>query len=328
MAASAHCPIPENESQRLDAVRSLRILDTEPELEFDALTRVAAHTFSSPIAVLAMMDADRLWFKSRLGLDVPQLDRKIAFCAHAIMRPREPLVVQDLKTDARFTDNPLVANPPNIRFYAGAPLVDEVGHALGTIAVIDAQPRAFDSAQRAALMDFSTLVMTALQGRQRALEMKRLATTDHLTGIANRAHFDMVLETEMGHALRTGEPVSVLYMDLDGFKEVNDSLGHAAGDDVLREVARRLAGQIRMGDVHARLGGDEFAVVMRQADQNAAAMLARRIAAALERPVTLPGGRMVQVGISVGMATSTAAARSAAALLEEADQSLYRTKKR
>jgi diguanylate cyclase (GGDEF)-like protein len=321
------CPIPENEPQRLKAIRSYEILDTEPELEFDALTRIASHAFGAPIAVVAMMDSDRLWFKSRLGLDIPQLDRKIAFCAHAIMRPREPLVVEDLRDDQRFASNPLVAEAPHIRFYAGAPIVDPGGHALGTIAVIDAQPRAFTAPQRDALMDLSALAMTALEGRRRALDLERLALTDHLTGIGNRAQFDRAIAAALADARRSGEPFSLLFMDLDGFKDVNDALGHAAGDEVLCTVARRLAGLVRAGDTLARLGGDEFAVVMRQGDQGAATALSARIVQSVQQPIALSSGGTARVAISVGAAAYAGADTSAAALLAQADQSLYCAKK-
>ena len=110
------CSIPGNEAQRLQAVHSYDILDTPPELDFDTLTRVAAHAFNTPAAVIGLMDSDRLWFKSQLGLGVPQLDRQIAFCAHAIMRPDEPLVVEDLRQDHRFQRNPLVTQPPTCAF--------------------------------------------------------------------------------------------------------------------------------------------------------------------------------------------------------------------
>lgn len=143
MSTDQSCPIPADEPMRLRSVIAYEILDTAPEPEFDALARLAAHTFNAPIAVVAMMDSDRLWFKSRLGIDIPALDRKVAFCAHAIMNPREPLVVTDLRKDSRFADNPLVAQPPFVRFYAGAPIQNSEGRALGTIAVIDAEPRDF-----------------------------------------------------------------------------------------------------------------------------------------------------------------------------------------
>ena len=321
------CPIPENEPQRLEALRAFEILDTEPELDFDALTRVAAHALGAPIAVVALMDSDRLWFKSKIGLDVPQLDRQVAFCAHAIMRPREPLVVPDLLADTRFAANPLVAQAPHIRFYAGAPLVDTAGHALGTVAVLDAQSRDFSAAQREALSDLSTMVMTALNSRRRALDLERLALTDHLTRVANRAQFDKVLAAELRHAMRTGEVFSVLCMNLDGFKDVNDGFGHAAGDEVLCEVARRMQQAVRLGDLLARLGGDEFAVVMRHGGPDDATGLAQRIARAVQAPITLSTGDTVGVGVSIGMASYTDSVSSVSALLGQADQALYQAKR-
>lgn len=322
------CPLPANEAQRLAAVRSYEILDTPPEVDFDALTRIAAHVFDAPAAVVGLMDADRLWFKSRLGLDAPQLDRQIAFCAFAVMRPDEPLVVEDLRDDPRFQHNPLVTQAPHLRFYAGAPLVDPDGHALGTIAVVDSQPRAFGETQRAVLRDLSTLVMTALESRRRALLLGRLAMTDHLTGLANRAQFDRTLESEMAHAQRTGEPLTVMFMDLDEFKDINDHFGHAAGDEVLREVARRLGEQVRAEDVLARFGGDEFGVIMRHAMPEPAHALAARIAEAVATPITLSGGNTVDMSISVGIATCTDDTHSAAALLAHADRALYRAKRK
>lgn len=326
MLPAIACPIPENESQRLDAVRYYEILDTEPEVEFDALTRVAAHTFGAPIAVVAMLDSDRLWFKSKLGLEVPQLDRKVAFCAHAIMCPREPLVVPDLLNDQRFADNPLVANAPHLRFYAGAPIVDVTGLALGTIAVIDTKPRTFTDSQRHTLSDFATLVITAMQGRRRALALQRMATTDYLTGIPNRAQFDKTIASEIAYANRSGTCLNVLSLDLDGFKEVNDRFGHGAGDEVLVEVARRLATEVRMGDMLARMGGDEFAIITREDDSEAVAAMARRLVAAVQIPITLTTGDQVRVGMSLGIAPYSAATTTAFVLLKEADKALYEAK--
>ena len=321
------CPVPGNEAQRLQAVRSYDILDTPPEVDFDALTRVAAHAFSTPAAVVGLMDSDRLWFKSQLGLGVPQLDRQIAFCAHAIMRPDEPLVVEDLQQDPRFRHNPLVTQAPHLRFYAGAPIVNPQGYALGTIAVVDMQPRVFSEAQRALLSDLSTLVITALESRHRAILLGRLAMTDYLTGLANRAQFERSLDSEMAHTRRTGQLCTLLYMDLDGFKAVNDRLGHAAGDEVLCEVARRLAQQVRAEDQLARLGGDEFAVLMRESTQDSAESLAKRIVAAVTAPIILSTGDTVSVGISIGMAAYTNVNDSMATLLAHADQAHYEVKR-
>jgi diguanylate cyclase (GGDEF)-like protein len=317
-----------NEPQRLAAVRSYEVLDTDPELEFDAITRVAAHAFSAPIAVVALLDSDRLWFKSRLGLEVPELDRQIAFCAHAIMQPDQPLIVEDLAADLRFADNPLVVGPPHVRFYAGAPIVDPDHNALGTIAVIDSSPRSFSAEQRAALVDLSSLVMAALQGRRRALQLARLAMTDHLTGIANRARFEQVLKVEFRQAERSGHTFSVLLVDLDGFKSVNDTHGHSAGDEVLCAIAKRLEQLVRQGDTCARLGGDEFGLVIRSGDARATAALTSRIQHCVAQPITLSDTTVVSVGASVGAATFHRDMRSVDILLAGADEALYEAKER
>jgi diguanylate cyclase (GGDEF)-like protein len=322
------CLLPENEAQRLRAVRSYDILDTLPEVDFDTLTRVAALALNTPAAVIGLMDSDRLWFKSQLGLGVQQLDRKIAFCAHAIMRPDEPLVVEDLRQDSRFQDNPLVKQAPHLCFYAGAPLIDRHGYALGTIAVVDTQPRSFSETQRALLRDLSTLVITALESRQRANVLGHLAMTDYLTGLANRAQFERTLNSEMAHSRRTGEPFTLLYMDLDDFKEINDTYGHAAGDDVLCEVARRMSDQVRAEDLLARLGGDEFGIFMRQSVEDSPESLAGRIVEVVSEPISLSTGDKVSVGISVGISTFTDGIDSMTKLLALSDQALYEAKRK
>ncbi|HAG93308.1 MAG: GGDEF domain-containing protein [Pseudomonadales bacterium] len=324
--STVSCPIPVDEAQRIRSVRAYEILDTPPEPEFDALARLASHTFAAPIAVVAMMDSERLWFKSRLGLDIPELDRKVAFCAHAIMRPEQPLVVPDLSQDNRFAHNPLVAQPPHVRFYAGAPIRDSDGRALGTIAVIDAQPRQFSAEQRLALSDLSFLVTTALDARKRSLDLERMASTDHLTGIANRARFEASLQAELARARRTGTPVSLICLDLNGFKEVNDTHGHSAGDEVLVEVTRRIQQLVREGDTFARLGGDEFAIVIQNARDNAVQSLLSRIAPTVAKPIQLSGGNRVQVTTSVGVATTVEEDLSGDNLLARADADLYRDK--
>lgn len=325
--AVPHYPLPINEAQRLEAVHAHQILDTAPELAFDALARLAAHTFAAPVALVTLMDANRQWFKAGVGLHMPELDRQLAFCAHTIVHTASPMVMEDLQADSRFANHPLVAQGPRLRFYAGAPVVDAQGMVLGTIAVLDTQARPFSLAQRAALLDLSTLVMTALEGRQQALQLAHMAMTDYLTGLSNRAQFKQALEVELSHAMRTGEPFTVLCMDLDGFKEVNDGFGHAAGDEVLCEVSRRLAQQVRLGDVLARFGSDEFGVVMRHGAKDSAQVLAKRIVKAVSAPITLSSGDVIGVGVSIGMAAYTDTVESVPTLLAHADQALYQAKK-
>ena len=148
-----------------------------------------------------------------------------------------------------------------------------------------------------------------------------------MTGLANRLQFQSALGLELRQAQQAGQLIAALYMDLDGFKGVNDSLGHGAGDAVLREVAQRLSAQLRHGETLARMGGDEFAIVMRGGgDLHAAQALAERIVIALRQPVTLRGGEQVPIGVSIGIAVQDARTADIASLIERADHALYKAK--
>jgi len=321
------CPTPANEAERLLATRAYEILDTAPDPQFDAITRVAAALFDVPVALIALMDSDRLWFKSRLGLDVPQLDRSIAFCAHAIMQPDALMVVDDLAGDARFSSHPLVAAGPAVRFYASAPLRDAAGLAIGTIAVLDVRPRSFGAHDRAALADLAVAVMTALEGHKRNQQLSRLARTDHLTGTANRASFDLALQRSAERCVGGSGPVGLLMLDLDSFKHINDTRGHGAGDAVLREVGSRLTALCRPGDVVARVGGDEFAILLgAPSNPCTASSVSEELLRQLEEPILLADGTAVRVSGSVGIACCPDDATDPLALLEAADAALYRAK--
>ena len=164
-------PLPPDEEARLAALRELKVLDSEPEEAFDAATRLAALICQAPIALITFVDADRQWFKSRVGFDVAQTTRDESFCAHAILQPG-PLVVRDTQTDERFRDNPYVLARPYIRFYAGAPLVTEEGARLGTLCVLDTVPRVLFDDQVKALELLSTQVMALLNLRRTVIYLE------------------------------------------------------------------------------------------------------------------------------------------------------------
>jgi PAS domain S-box-containing protein len=167
-----NAPLPENEAQRLAALRGLGILDTPPELAFDELSALAAYICQTPIALISLVDEDRQWFKSRVGWAARETSREVAFCAHTILQP-DLLVVPDARADERFAQNPLVTSPPGIRFYAGAPLVTPEGHALGTICVLDHKPRELTADQVGALRYLSHQVVAQLRLGKQLAELAR-----------------------------------------------------------------------------------------------------------------------------------------------------------
>jgi len=161
--------IPLNEKDRLKALLKLQILDTEPDATFDAITSLAATLFQVPIVLVSLIDEQRQWFKSKQGLEVCQTDRRLAFCAHAILQT-DVFVVEDAAQDERFATNPLVCTIPNIRFYAGCPLIDEDGFALGTLCIIDRKPRSMTEQDKAVLRKLAVLVMDRLQEHKQKLQ--------------------------------------------------------------------------------------------------------------------------------------------------------------
>lgn len=183
--------LPENEAERLQTLRRYEILDTLPETAFDRITRLASSLLKTPIALVSLLDDHRQWFKSHHGLPVRETPRDLAFCGHAVLQ-NDVMVVLNAQHDERFYANPLVAGDPNIRFYAGAPLVTKDGYKLGTLCVIDQQPHThFSAEQRAILSDLAALVIDELDLR---FAIKRETA-------ANKAKSDFL--ANMSHEIRT-----------------------------------------------------------------------------------------------------------------------------
>jgi PAS domain S-box-containing protein len=167
-------PLPANEEARLDALRDLEILDTAPEPEFDDLALIASQICGTPISLISLVDRDRQWFKSKIGIEARETSRDVAFCSHAI-RQRELFVVSDAMDDPRFSTNPLVTADPKIRFYAGAPIRTSDGHAVGTLCVLDRTPRKLTGEQENALRALARQVAAQLELRRRLLHERKEA---------------------------------------------------------------------------------------------------------------------------------------------------------
>lgn len=315
----SHPPLPVNEAERLRSLHNLRVLDTPPEERYDRVTRLAKRLFQVPIALVSFVDARRQWFKSRQGLDVTETPREISFCAHAILQ-EETLVVPDAPGDERFRDSPLVTAHPNIRFYAGRPVKAPDGARVGTLCLMDHEPRGLDPEDLHLLDDLGALVEEELRNLE-------LITTDELTGITNRRGFRSIA----GHALalcqRVGRPATLVLFDLDGFKQVNDTLGHAAGDKLLKEFSRHLLDAFRDSDVVARLGGDEFCVLLSGTDEKTAVRPLENLRARLDEAARAAPGEP-PIRFSAGAASYDPARHPTVdAFLHDADQRMYEVKR-
>ena len=177
-----------NDAERVAALQKYAILDSEPEQAFDDLTLLASYVCKTPIALISLIGEDRQWFKSKVGISATETSRDIAFCSTAIQQP-DVFVVPDALQDERFCRNPLVVSEPNIRFYAGAPLINEDGYALGTLCVIDRAPRELAADQEAALKALSRLVLMQMEFRRNLLLLKQ--------ALSDRTHEEHEREREL-----------------------------------------------------------------------------------------------------------------------------------
>ena len=194
--------LPEDESARLAALRALQVLDTPPEERFDRITRVAQRLFGVPIALISLVDAERQWFKSCLGLDLRETSRDVSFCGHAILGD-DVLVIPDARQDPRFADNPLVTGALHLRFYAGQPLRDHQGYRLGTLCLLDHAPRDFTADDRQMLRDLAvwaeaelnaTSLSQALLSQQESEARVRRAEADLAAALAAQQTANAELE--------------------------------------------------------------------------------------------------------------------------------------
>ncbi len=213
--------LPADEPARLAALRATEILDTPPEQEFDDTARLAAHICGTPIALVTLVDEHRQWFKSHVGIPLTETPRDVSFCAHALLNPHEPLVVPDTTADARFADNQFVVAAPHVRFYAGMPLLNGEGHALGTLCVVDQTRHDLTPMQLDALRALARHVQALLEIRQQARRLQ--------AEIAERKRVEVERErliTELQTALAEVKTLSGLLPICGWCKKIRDDRGY------------------------------------------------------------------------------------------------------
>lgn len=306
-----------DEPARIAALRQYDILDTPREAAFDRITSLVRTVLSVPIAVVTLVDTDRQWFKSCVGLDIDSTPREISFCTHTI-QSRNPMNVPDARVDPRFAKNPLVLGPPHIGSYLGVPLATAEGYNLGSLCVIDTQPREFRPEQVDVLKSFAALVMDEL-------ELRRIAAVDHLTGAASRRTFCLETERCMARYARHERPSSLIVFDIDHFKKVNDNYGHPGGDAALRAVCATLGVLLRSTDTIGRLGGEEFGILLPDAGPSEAMETAERLRKAVAA-TNIPFDPPFHVTASFGVVPFRPEYKTADDWLCKADIALYESK--
>ena len=306
------------EKRRLENIERLDVLDTPREESFDRITRLAQKIFQVPIAVITIIDGHRSWFKSCYGLAGSEAPREHAFC-NLTIREHTPLIVLDAEKDPRFENNPYVQVENGVRFYAGIPLSTRDGNNVGTLCLVDTKPRQFDDDQVAMLSDLARLVMDEL-------ELRMLATTDGMTGALSRRGFNEQASRAVALALRHHHDLSCIVWDLDHFKSINDTHGHAAGDTVLLATVKTCLAHLRETDYIGRMGGEEFAALLPNTDRSGALEAAEKLRLAIERLKYDFGQQHLSVTASFGVVSLDPSNRDYKTMLGHADEALYEAK--
>ncbi len=242
------------EPSRIQALKDLSILDTPPEERFDRITRLARRLFDLPVALVHLQAEDRLWLRSpEAAAQLPHQEER-TLC-ELLEASEELVVVPDARERSELADHPAVARDGGVRFLALAPVRAADGQILGVFCLMDEKVRDPEPDDRTLIRDLADLV-------EREFTAMELATIDELTGLSNRRGFNAIALHTLALCRRSDRDATLVVFDLDGFRQVNESLGHSVGDDVLQGFATDLEETFRDSDVVARLGGDEFAVLL------------------------------------------------------------------
>lgn len=322
-----------DERLRLMAVREILPLTAAPMPELQAISDLAKTMFDVSRAAIHIIDEDWMHIIEQSGETVAECARDISACNIVVTR-NEPLVIPDLAKDPQWRAMPYVTARPHIRFYAGAPIEMGPGMTVGSFCLTDSQPRSLTETELSSLRHFAD-VAGALFRLQRSnftmrvaeQALKDAAMTDPLTGFYNRTALDLIIDGELAEALGGRGSFGALAIDMDGFKAINDTFGHGAGDRVLEEAALRIRKAIRADDIVVRMGGDEFVVFVPSPSQpNLLGEIAEALLVAFREPFVVDG-RQIVANLSIGGAMAPDAGGDRASLLKSVDDALYQAKR-
>lgn len=311
---------------RLAALHGLDVLDQSRTPQLDGLARLAAFVCGTPTAVVNLIDAKRQFSAAAYGYEPPEVSRMDSMC-NISLQSRDVSYTPDAAADPRWSDNPFVNGArERIRLYASAPLILVGGEVIGSVCAFSKWRQELSRVQLERLRDIAEQVVLVLQLREDAARLGHAATRDDLTGLPNRVLFSETLALAMAKHQRGFATPTVIFLDVDRFKAVNDTHGHAVGDELLRAVAQRLLETVRATDLLARLSGDELVVLSEVAGDEADGVpaLLRRLREAFAEPFQLSCGEL-PIGASMGAATA-ATGDTAASVLARADAAMYECK--
>lgn len=306
------------EKDRLAALDSLDLLNSPRDEGFDRIVRLIQQVFTVEIGLVSLIDGHRQWYQACLGLSADEVPIEDTFCRF-VLNDEQPMVVQDASRDLRFATHPAVTGPDHVRFYAGVPLKTKARHTIGTVCAINRTPRSFSRRDLGILEELAGAAMDRI-------ELMQTASTDSLTDALTRRAFKREAEQLIAAALRHKHGLACLLLDVDHFKKVNDTYGHAAGDEVLKAVAATCRSKLRTSDLFGRLGGEEFAILLPHVGAEDAMIAAEKLRAEIAARAISGEFGTLNVTASFGVSALSIVGRDIETLLAQADAAMYQAK--
>ncbi len=326
-------PRPQNENERVAALHRYALLDTPADKNFDFLAELAATLCDAPYAFIALVDEDRVWYKSAFGSTAREIPRDYDYCAWSILE-KDGMHITDLHMDTRTARLPLTRGPMHYRMFHGVNLFSSDGYAIGSLCVLDFKVRDLSLEQSTLLGKLAQQVMLLFESRAKDLallelqnQLEKAVVFDELTGLSNRRALLARLQTEMDRSRRLGTELSVAIIALDNFKLINERHGRALGDIALREVAAMLREHVRVTDTAGRYGGDQLCLLLPGTSLADASSVLNALRVSIAGAVFTSMGHQIKATASIGLALYHAKnTPTVDSLIEQADRAMFRAK--